>query len=504
MLLLESELIGIDKARHERKLSKARASLLEFTKLNHPNFVENWHHRVIAYYAEKYWRGEINLILTVPPRHGKSELISRNLPAWGFGQTPDAEVISCSYADSLASRMNRDCQRIMESSLYREIFPNTRIQDLRYKTDRDTPLLDDDGNEIEVHGNHLKNNSVFQIVGRRGVYRSAGVGGGITGMGYDRGIIDDPIKDAQDAKSKTVRDSIGEWFGSVFYTRKSPSGKICLIMTRWHEDDLAARIISTTGKENADDFTVVKLPAFCENENEIDAEVLELLKITPRKIGEPLDRNRFDTDSLNKIKFTLGHRAFESLYQQNPSPQEGEMFKVSQIKILPVLPVNVKKWVRYWDKAGTEGGQGAQTAGAKVGIADDGKVIICDMISGRWSAPEREATIKQTAQMDKREVVVWVEQEPGSGGKESAENTVKNLQGYSCKVEKVTGDKVTRAEPLSCQVEVGNVYLLEADWNKEFIEQARTFPNGKLKDMIDAAGGGFNKLSNTVESGVSF
>ena len=136
MLQNEHELNEIDKALRELDLQAARTSLLEFTKLTNPNFKAGWSHKIIAYYLEKYWRGEINLILSLPPRHSKSELASRNLPAWGFGHNPDFEIISCSYADSLASRMNRDCQRIIESEIYREIFPNTRIQDLRYKCRR--------------------------------------------------------------------------------------------------------------------------------------------------------------------------------------------------------------------------------------------------------------------------------------------------------------------------------------------------------------------------------
>ena len=498
MLQNEHELNEIDKALRELDLQAARTSLLEFTKLTNPNFKAGWSHKIIAYYLEKYWRGEINLILSLPPRHSKSELASRNLPAWGFGQNPDYEIISCSYADALASRMNRDCQRIMESPIYREIFPNTRIQDLRYKTDRETPLLDDDGNEIEIRGNALKNNSVFQIVGRRGVYRSAGVGGGITGMGFERGLIDDPFKDAKEAKSYTVREGVWEWYGSVFYTRKTPTAKICVIMTRWHEDDLAGKLLESMKENNSEQYTVLNLPAICDNPNEVDPAVLEELGLEARKIGEPLDGNRYDLPMLNRIRLTIGEKAWNALYQGKPSPDEGELFKVANIKILKAIPTNVVRWVRYWDKAGTEGGKGAQTAGALVGITSANEVILADVISGRWAAPEREKIIKQTAELDGKKVHVWVEQEPGSGGKESAENTVRNLQGYTCKIEKVTGDKVTRAEPLSCQVEIGNFYVVEGDYlhgQEGAMQQFRMFPNGKLKDMIDATGGAYNKLT---------
>ena len=498
MLQNEHELNEIDKALRELDLQAARTSLLEFTKLTNPNFKAGWSHKIIAYYLEKYWRGEINLILSLPPRHSKSELASRNLPAWGFGQNPDYEIISCSYADALASRMNRDCQKIMESPIYREIFPNTRIQDLRHKEMREMPLYDDDGNEIEIRGNALKNNSVFQIVGRRGVYRSAGVGGGITGMGFERGLIDDPFKDAKEAKSYTVREGVWEWYGSVFYTRKTPTAKICVIMTRWHEDDLAGKLLESMKENNSEQYTVLNLPAICDNPNEVDPAVLEELGLEARKIGEPLDGNRYDLPMLNRIRLTIGEKAWNALYQGKPSPDEGELFKVANIKILKAIPTNVVRWVRYWDKAGTEGGKGAQTAGALVGITSANEVILADVISGRWAAPEREKIIKQTAELDGKKVHVWVEQEPGSGGKESAENTVRNLQGYTCKIEKVTGDKVTRAEPLSCQVEIGNFYVVEGDYlhgQEGAMQQFRMFPNGKLKDMIDATGGAYNKLT---------
>ncbi len=502
MNISRSEIIRIaEREQWRRKCEKAKGSLIEFTKLNNPSYKAGDSHRIVAYYLEKFWRGEINLILSMPPRHGKSELASRNLPAWGFGLNPEYEMIACSYGDDLASRMNRDVQRVIENGIYKDIFPNTRIQDLK---SRDTPIYDNEGKLIPITGNYLKNSSMFEIVGHGGVYRSAGVGGGITGMGFDRGMIDDPFKDAAQAKSTTVRNAVWEWFGSVFYTRKAPNAKICLIMTRWHEDDLAGKIIESMKDEGSDQYTVLNLPAICDSENEVDAEVLEGLKINPRKIGEPLDVNRFNLDTLNKIRLTIGEKANTSLYQGKPSPDEGELFKWQNLRIIPVAPTNIVKKIRYWDKAGTQDGHGAQTAGSLVGITSDNWVVILDIISGRWAAPERERIIKQTAIMDGKDVTVWIEQEPGSGGKESAESTVKNLQGFVCKVDKVSGDKVTRAEPTAVQMEVMNVYAVDGEYlrgDEGLLKQLQTFPNGKLKDKIDATGGAYNKLTDTVDSG---
>lgn len=476
----------------ERRCKKAQTSLLEFVRLTYPKFKINWHHKVVCYYLEKFWRGEINLILCLPPRNGKTELAGRNLAAWGLGNNPDFEIISSTYSADLSSRTNRDVQRIIESDVYRDIFPDVRLQGTK---------LPDDGTGRSVA---LKNSSTFEIVKHKGVYRSAGVGGGITGMGFERGLIDDPIKDAAEAKSRTVRESVWEWFGSVFYTRKSPTAKICITMTRWHEDDLVGKLIESMKEKNSDQYVILKLPAICEDENEVDADVLKELGLEPRKIGDPLDANRFPLEELSKIRLTMGERAFTSIQQQKPAPTEGELFKWQNLRIINAVPTNIVKWIRYWDKAGTEGGTGAQTAGALLGITTDNWVVIVDIVSGRWAAPERERVIKQTAIADGTKVKIWVEQEPGSGGKESGENTVVNLQGFTCKLEKVTGDKVTRAEPLSCQMDVMNVYAVEGAYlrgEEGLLEQLKIFPNGKLKDKIDACGGAYNKLTGEKEGG---
>jgi predicted phage terminase large subunit-like protein len=169
------------------------------------------------------------------------------------------------------------------------------------------------------------------------------------------------------------------------------------------------------------------------------------------------------------------------------------MFKVSYIDSVDAVPAEAQR-IRYWDKAGTEGGEGAETAGVLI-AKHNGVFYVEDVVHGRYSSYERERVIKQTAERDGVKVHIWQEQEPGSGGKESAELTVKNLVGYSVHTERVSGSKELRAEPFAAQVEAHNVRIKKADWNVLYLEQLSKFPNGKLKDMVDASSGAFNKLA---------
>ena len=157
--------------------------------------------------------------------------------------------------------------------------------------------------------------------------------------------------------------------------------------------------------------------------------------------------------------------------------------------------------MRYWDKAGTQDG-GKRTAGVKIGRGYDGYFYIADVITGQWNAANREQAIKQAAQLDGLPVTQWIEQEPGSGGKESADSTILNLAGFNIKAERPTGDKEYRAEPYAVQVKAGNIKLLAGPWNQLFIDEHKSFPRGKFKDQIDAAAGAFNKLAVPPSVGV--
>jgi predicted phage terminase large subunit-like protein len=176
------------------------------------------------------------------------------------------------------------------------------------------------------------------------------------------------------------------------------------------------------------------------------------------------------------------------------------MFKRPWFKIADAAPIahHYRGFVRYWDKAGTEGG-GKRTAGVLEGEHQNGDFYVLDVVKGQWSAGEREKVILQTAHLDYARwgptVDIWVEQEPGSGGKESAENTIRNLAGFKVHADRPTGDKIARAEPMADQAEAGNITLLRADWTPAYLAELTAFPTGTYADQVDASSGAFNKLA---------
>ena len=182
-------------------------------------------------------------------------------------------------------------------------------------------------------------------------------------------------------------------------------------------------------------------------------------------------------------------------------PPGGGMFKVDNIINIDRFSskTNIVKTVRYWDKAGTEGGTGARTAGVKMSVMASGKYVIHDVKKGRWETHQRERIIKSTAEADEADVRVAIEQEGGSGGKESAQATVRNLSGFSVTKDRPTGDKVYRADPFSVQVNEGQVMMIRGEWNTDFLQEMALFPVGVYKDQVDAGSGAFSMLSGKRE-----
>lgn len=289
------------------------------------------------------------------------------------------------------------------------------------------------------------------------------------------------MKNRQEANSQAYRDRVWDWYTDDLYTRLEPGGAIILIMTRWHEDDLAGRLLADT---EGDRWTVVNLPALAEENDPLG-----------RRPGQALCPERYDEIALARIRRTVGN-SWYALYQQRPTSPQGEFFRREWFEIVPALPSGCT-FVRWWDKAGSADGD--YTAGVLMAKASDGKFYVVDVVRGRWLSAEREAVIRQTAELDQQRfgghVTIWHEQEPGSGGKDSAAATTKNLAGFSVFSERSTGDKTVRAEPFQAQAMAGNVKLLRGAWNTAYLTELTSFPQGNFDDQVDGSSGAFNKLA---------
>lgn len=447
----------------------ARRNLEDFIRFTYPNYDFGWFNEELAATLTQFVQDVVDgrqprLMIFAPPRSGKSEQVSRRLPAWALGKHPDLQFIGASYSADLANRMSRDVQRIIEGDNYAHVFPDAKL-----------PQKGDT--------NHTRTQDLFEIVGHKGAYRAAGVGGGITGMGADIGVIDDPVKDAKEANSKTYRDSVWEWYTTTFYTRLSPKSGILLCMTRWHEDDLAGRLLKAAEDGDGDQWQVIDYPAIAEKDEK------------HRKEGEALHPERFPLSRLVKIMRAIGSRAWNALYQGRPTSKTGGVFLTDRFITVDAIPAGVIiKRVRAWDFAATKDG-GDYTAGVLMGEGSDGRYYILDVVRGQYSSLEVESVLKATASRDGYDVNVHLPQDPGAAGKAQAQRQVGLLAGFAAKSERMTGDKVTRAAAFAAQVEAGNIVLLRGSWNDDFISELGDFPLGKNDDQVDAAADAFNDLA---------
>jgi len=289
------------------RLAEHRSGLLPFTLHTFPTYQDAWFHRTICDHLDKWISGEITrLMVFMPPRYGKSELVSRRLPAYILGKDPTAHIISASYGADLSRLMNLDVQRIIDSDEYRELFPRTLLSSSNVRNNK-------------KGGSWLRNSDMFEVVEYAGMYRGAGVGGAITGMGMNYGIIDDPVKNRKDATSPTVSNAVWQWYTSTFRTRLMGKGSILLTVTRWDENDLAGRLLRLA-EENpkADQWTVLRFPAICDGSGgELDK----------REEGEVLWPERYDLDSLEATRASVTDQDWSSLYQQSPTVVGGSIYK---------------------------------------------------------------------------------------------------------------------------------------------------------------------------------
>jgi predicted phage terminase large subunit-like protein len=468
---------------------------MQFTR---KGYKAGFFHKKMGKVLEKFLEDVIaekspRLIIIAPPRHGKSEEASRCFPAFALGKYPDVDIIATSYASDLASSINRDIQRIIDSPEYHELFPDTTLWGTNIRTVAD--------------GSYLRNSDIFEIVDHKGVYKSAGVGAGVTGRGARIILVDDPVKDAAEAGSETIRQGIWDWFTSTLYTRLMPGGGIIIIMTRWHEDDLVGRILANM-KIGGEHYDVFHFPAIAEHD-EVDEETGELY----RKTGEALHPERYPLKALERIKLGtsdkpgVGSKVWASLYQGHPAAAEGNLFKIDNWgwhKLLYKrysdmtqrerrelhIQLEINTITQTWDTALGIKKQNDYSACVTLGIAKN-RFYVLDVWKDRLQFPDVKRQVE--LQFDAWAIVNKVNVE--GGGSASGKATVQAVQRDSrvpiFEVIHAT-DKVLRADTITPYHEGKMIYFLEGPhgekeaWQSDFIEQCSNFPNAKHDDDVDA------------------
>jgi len=425
---------------------------------------------------------EYDLIINIPPGTTKSTTCTIMFPVWCWTNWPWMRFIASSYAGSLSLEHAEASRDLVRSARFKAIYPHLEI-----KQDKDTK-------------------SNFRVIERLpdgtaklgGSRFSTSVGGAVTGYHGHILLVDDPL-DPRRAHSPVELETANRWMSQTLSTRKIDKAvtPTILIQQRLHQNDCTGH---TLAKKKGKKVKHLCLPG------EIRAfpEMVKPAELAQHYTDDLLDPNRMNWSVLSDMETDLGQYGYAGQIGQNPVPPGGGMFKVDNIAVVDQMPAesNFVSIVRFWDKAGTTDG-GAYTAGVKIAklISRAGYwYLVMDVKRGQWSSEVREDIILTVAQADGVNVKIGIEQEPGSGGKESAESTVRNLAGFNVFIDRPTGDKVFRADPFSVQVNHGNVRILRGDWNHDFIEELRFFPAGTYKDQVDAAAAAFNRLAGRKEA----
>ena len=449
----------------------ARGSFYHYRVYMNPSHKVGWFYQDLSQHLQQFYEDFIagkrpKLVIQAPPQHGKSEAIV-DFISWVAGKNPDFRTIYGSFSEFLGVRANLKLQRIYETRKFQKVFPNTHINK---------------SNAVTVSGQFLRNRNVIEYVNRKGFFRNTTVRGSVTGESLDLGVIDDPIKGRIDASSRTVRDAAWSWMQDDFGTRFSEFAALLIVLTRWHIDDPVGRLIK---KDKA--VKVVSYEAIAETKSKW------------RKIGEALFPEFKSLQFLMGRKNSMVESSWASLYQQRPTLEGGELFKPDNITIVDAIPHGTK-FARGWDFASTADGD--YTSSVKMGVMPDGRFLLAHVTRERKLADERDKQLKSIAQLDGVPVPISIPQDPGQAGKSQILIMTKLLAGFSVHSSTESGDKSSRAEPFAAQVNVGNVVMLRGDWNDDYIEELRHFPQSSYDDQVDASSRVFNYITSRYLNGL--
>lgn len=479
----------LDRLLTERELRRLRAELARrnmaaFVSFIMPGYIHSAFSRAVCAALDEFLkavgRGERPvLILQAPPQHGKSQLVSRMFPAYAFGRNPDVRLAACSYAADLARDMNRDVQRIMMSEAYGTLFPEASLSSAYHSLSAGGASGSEHGasregasgftparmetNGARAYGNQaLRNSDRFDILGRRGYYICAGVGGPLTGKSVDIGIIDDPIKNEEEARSKTVKRAIEGWYNTVFLTRLSKNSGHIIMATSWATDDLAATVIKTDPRARH-----LKFPAI-------------------NDAGEALVPELHPLDKLLETKAKLAPAQWSALYQQNPIPDGGNIFEEGWVHhwTPDMLPQSFDEMILSWDMTFKDTDGSDFVVGQAWGRRGPNYYLMDQTRARMGFTASKAAVLNLCARWPEATGVLVEDKANGPAVMDALKGEVSGLIPIE-----PDGSKIARAYAVTPLWAAGNVFLPSGDyypWVRDFVEELIAFPAGAHDDQVDS------------------
>ena len=477
----ETKALPSNSAMAQKELAQralARKHLLPFVERFNPKYNAGWVHKDICRRLEQFSddvsrQKSPRLMLFMPPRAGKTTLASIGFPAHHLGKFPDHEVIACSYSGSLAMNFSRKVRNMFRDPAFSVIFPESE--------------LDPESQSAESW-----------LTTEGGGYVAAGVGGGITGKGAHVLIIDDPVKNREEAESALVQEQVYDWYTSTAYTRLAPGGGVLLIMTRWSDNDLAGKLLAEMARDG-ERWEIVKYPAIAEEDE------------TYRDKGEALHPERYDLAALRRIERAVGPRDWSALYQQNPVPDTGAYFTTAMLNYYSPAELDHKslRFYQAWDLAIGKNDRNDFTAGVTVGIDRLDNIYVVDMVRDKLDGGQIVEKILDSYQLW-RPSMVGIEKghiESAIGPflkKRVAERKLYEAFFYDLR----TGrrDKEARARAIQGRMQQGKVFLPRGGaFTNALVGELLRFPSGEHDDQVDALAwiglmmAEFNSVKNSSE-----
>lgn len=459
--------------------SLAQSSLISYTIAHNDQYEPSNHHLLLAYYLEQVYLGNITrLLVFMPPRHGKTELVSKNFPPWAMGKDPDMQIMLASYGQELADDLGEAVRDKMAGDVHQAVFPGSKIRSDNAAKKR------------------------FRVENGQGTFFATGIGGPATGRGFHIGVIDDPVKNQEEADSEVIQERNWNWYRTVFRTRiakRSPKrpngGAIVVCQTRWNMNDLSGKLLQAM-KEDGEQWVVLELDAMPETEEEARRDPLG------RKVGEPLWPDAFPVQDLVAVKKAIGSRAYTALFKQRPSPDEGGIVKRGWWKYYKVVPAKFDEIIESWDMAFKDVDSSSFVVGQVWGRLG-AEYYLLDQVRARMDFVATCASlISLTAKWRSMSRLSAILVEAKANGPAVIAQLRKKISGMIA-VEP-DGSKEARAQSVAPYIEAGNVYVPDptlAPWVHDFVEEWSAFPNGANNDQVDAGSQALHRLTAEIAQG---